>query len=151
MATVYSSTNDGYVYRTASSWTSSRNGATGTSYNSTLTSNAQAISASRFSARGGGYSYTIYRTFLHFDTSGISGTVTDATLKIRGRTFNTGDVIALKATSGIATLTAADYDNIEGWIMQIVMEVVEEIMKVVLLNIQQKYQLGVCQDIMISH
>ena len=115
MATVYSSTNDGYVYRTASSWTSSRNGATGTSYNSTLTSNAQAISASRFSARGGGYSYTIYRTFLHFDTSGISGTVTDATLKIRGRSINSGDVIALKATSGISTLTAADYDNIEGW------------------------------------
>ena len=82
MATIYSTTNDGYVYRTASSWTSSRNGASGTSYNSTLTSNVQAISASRFSARGGGFSYTIYRTFLHFDTSGISTDVDSATFKV---------------------------------------------------------------------
>ena len=102
MATVYAHTNDGYVARfNQSSWSNARANTAGTTVSSTGTSNTVSISASRQAARGGGYSFHIYRSFLFFDTSGISGDVSEATLKIRGAGFATGDVIAVKSNSDI--------------------------------------------------
>ena len=116
MATIYAHTNDGYITRfNQSSWSDARANTAGTSADSTATHNTVSISASRQAARGGGYSFHIYRSFLFFDTSGISGDVSEATLKIRGAGFATGDVIAVKSNSDIETLGTADFGSIVGW------------------------------------
>jgi len=116
MATVYAHTNDGYVARfNQSSWSNARANTAGTSVSSSSTSNSLSISASRQAARGGGFTFNIYRSFFFFDTSGISGDVSEATLKIRGAGHATGDVIAVKSNSDIETLGTADFGSIVGW------------------------------------
>tara|TARA_R100001244_G_C5145832_1_gene128784 strand:- start:11 stop:688 length:678 start_codon:yes stop_codon:yes gene_type:complete len=116
MATVYAHTNDGYVARAnQSSWSNARATSTGASSSSTSTNLSIASSAYRTSARGGGYVFSIYRSFFFFDTSGILGNVSEATLKIRGSAFGTGDVIAVKSNSDIETLGTADFGSIVGW------------------------------------
>ena len=116
MATVYAHTNDGYITRfNQSSWSNARASTTGTAANSTGTSSSVGISATKQAARGGGSSFHIYRSFFFFDTSGITGDVSEATLKIYGATFTTGDVIAVKSNSDIETLASADFGSIVGW------------------------------------
>jgi hypothetical protein len=116
MATIYAHTNDGYVARfNQSSWSNARANTAGTSVSSSSTSNSLSISASRQAARGGGFTFNIYRSFFFFDTSGISGDVSEATLKIRGAGHATGDVIAVKSNSDIETLGTADFGSIVGW------------------------------------
>ena len=116
MATVYAHTNDGYVVRfNQSSWSDARANSAGTSANSTASSYTAGVSATRQAARGGGYSFHIYRSFFFFDTSGISSNVSEATLKIYGRTFTTGDMIAVKSNSDIETLGTGDFGSIVGW------------------------------------
>ena len=56
----------------------------------------------------------IYRSFFKFDTSGITSTVGSATLKIKGNTLTTADVIALKCPHDFG-FANADFDNITGW------------------------------------
>ena len=116
MATVYAHTNDGYVTRfNQSSWSNARANTAGTSVNSTATAYSAAVSATKQAARGGGYSFHIYRSFFFFDTSGITGDVSEATLKIYGAAFTTGDIIAVKSNSDIETLSSADFGSIVGW------------------------------------
>ena len=116
MATVYAHTNDGYVVRfNQSSWSDARANSAGTSANSTASYYTAGVSATRQAARGGGYSFHIYRSFFFFDTSGISSNVSEATLKIYGRTFTTGDMIAVKSNSDIETLGTGDFGSIVGW------------------------------------
>lgn len=99
-----------------SSHSASRDGATA---NTVLLnyagSAAGAIQYSRTSGRGGP-SYNIFRTFYYFDTSGITGTVSAATLNIKGYLRNTGDCIVVPSTAfagdGSANLVAAEYDSI---------------------------------------
>lgn len=66
-----------------------------------------------FSAGRGGGSHRMTRTYLDFDTSGISGTVSSATLNIASLGSNSGDIIGLKTTafgsSGGGTLSAASF------------------------------------------
>ena len=116
MATLYAHSSDGYVARVnQSTWANARANSSGTTSSSTTSGFFQGISGFRGSARGGGYIYTIYRSFMRFDTSGISSNVDSATLKIRGFSQSGGDVIAVKATSNIASLGTADFEEIEGW------------------------------------
>ena len=116
MATIYASTNDGYVLRSnQASWSDARNNSSGTGYSSTVSSTSVGTSAYRQAARGGGDVYSIFRSFFSFTTSGISSNVDVSTLQIYGRLFNTGDVIAVKATSGISSLGTADFEAIAGW------------------------------------
>ena len=116
MATIYAHTNDGYVARyNQSSWSDARANTTGGAYSSTITSNTSAVSAYRTASRGGGYIFSIFRSFFFFDTSGISSNVSEATLKIYGRTFTSGDLIAVKSNSDIETLGTADFGAIVGW------------------------------------
>ena len=116
MATVYAHTNDGYVVRfNQSSWSDARANSAGTSANSTASSYTAGVSATRQAARGGGYSFHIYRSFFFFDTSGISSNVSEATLKIYGTSFTTGDIIAVKSNSDIETLGTGDFGSIVGW------------------------------------
>ena len=116
MATIYAHTNDGYVTRyNQSSWSNARDNSAGTSASSTSTSYFTAIQADRTSARGGGYVFTIRRSFFFFDTSGISADVDSATFKVRGFSQGGGDLIAVKSTAAIETLGVADFNAIVGW------------------------------------
>ncbi len=116
MDTVYAHTNDGYVSRyNQSSWSNARANTAGTTSSSTATSSATAVQADRTAARGGGYVFSIRRSFFFFDTSGISADVDSATFKVRGISNGGGDLIAVKATSAIETLGTADFSAIVGW------------------------------------
>ena len=116
MATIYAHTNDGYVSRfNQSSWSNARASTTGTNVSSTATQHVTGVSADRVAARGGGYNFSIYRSFFFFDTSGISSDVSEATLKIRGSVYGNGNVIAVKSNSGIETLGTGDFGSIVGW------------------------------------
>jgi hypothetical protein len=68
------------------------------------------------SAGRGGSAYNIYRSFYYFDTSGISGNVTDSSLNILGSAAETATVIIIPSTAfggdGSADIVAGDYDNI---------------------------------------
>jgi len=115
MAAIYAHTNDGYVYATGSNFALIRGAGTGTSANSTLTRNAYAVRADVAAGRGGGSTYTVTRTFMYFDTSGISGNVESATLKVYGYVNGGGDIITVKATSDVSSLATTDFDAIVGW------------------------------------
>ena len=116
MATIYAHTNDGYVTRFAqSSWSNARANIAGTTYSSTTTNHSTGMTAERVAARGGGYTFNIFRSFFFFDTSGISTDVDSATLKVRGFSSISGDIIAVKSNSDIETLGTADFGSIVGW------------------------------------
>ena len=73
----------------------------------------------RSAGRGGGNVYSVYRSFLFFDTSGITVTVASAEFSIRGYTGNDGSVIAVKSTAfggdGGTALHVDDFDRITGY------------------------------------
>ena len=115
MATIYAHTNDGYVYAAGSNFALIRGAGTGNSTSSTGTASAYAIRSDVSTGRGGGSTYTVTRTFMYFDTSGISTDVQSATLKVYGYINGGGDIIAVKATSDISSLATSDFDAITGW------------------------------------
>jgi hypothetical protein len=120
MPIIYASTDDGYVGSTnQSSWSNARDATSGTGKNTIATSNSVFTAVAKGLSRGGGITYTVYRTFMYFDTSGITGTVASATLSVRGAFSNDGSVIAVKSDAfggdGGTALANADFNNIVGW------------------------------------
>ena len=116
MATVYADSQDGYITRfNQSSWSNARATTTGTNSSSTIQNVAFGVGAWAAAARGGGTIFSIYRSFFFFDTSGISSNVSEATLKIYGRSLTNGDLIAVKSNSDIETLGTGDFGSIVGW------------------------------------
>lgn len=129
MATIYSEA-DGYAFKSAfgGTWASVRDAATAASVNSALsydTNNVLAHIASGFFSIP-----VISRTFIRFDSSGITSTLSSATLKLYGYTFsglggavigNTEDFWVVKSTAlttgvgGDFLVSTADYDAITGW------------------------------------
>ena len=65
------------------------------------------------SAGRGSLTHSMRRTFLYFDTSGLTGTISNTSLNIRGNTNNSADVIVLKSTAfggdGSSNLTTSDF------------------------------------------
>lgn len=63
-----------------------------------------------------GNTYTIYRAFYYFDTSGITGTVSAASINIAGYGANTADVIVVPSTAfsgdGSTNIVSTDYNNL---------------------------------------
>ena len=117
MADLYSSTSDGMVYSTTdASWANARDDTSGAVSGATHSSNSSFTAVTRFNARGGGNTYRVVRSFMWFDTSGITATVESATIKIFGVTANDGSVIAVKSTAfggdGGTALAASDFNNI---------------------------------------
>ena len=108
---------DGVVLRfNQTSWANAREGTSGTGKLTTSTAITNAIRASGIAARGGGTAYHVFRTFFEFDTSGISATPADATLKIYGYVNNSADFFVVKAdTATDGALGTADFDAIVGW------------------------------------
>ena len=120
MADLYSSTSDGSVYSSPNStWANSRDDTSGVVTSTSSTSYSDFTSVSKFSSRGGGSTYRVNRTFMWFDTSGITGTVSSATIKVHGYTANDGSVIPVKSTAfggdGGTSLAAGDINAITGY------------------------------------
>ena len=116
MATIYADSSDGWVRSfNQSSWYNARTGAGGLGSTATASTAVVGVGAYKTSARGGGSAYHVYRSFFSFDTSAISTDVSSASLKIRGVSLSSGDLIALKSNSDIESLGTADFDAIEGW------------------------------------
>jgi len=118
MATVYAA-NSGYAYRyTSGGWASIRDGTTGTNYNDDPSTGAYLNAVGVFHTSGrGGDTYGVWRSFYYFDTSGITGTLTEATLKIYGKSNSAADVIVVKSDAyggdGGTALVADDFNNLD--------------------------------------
>ena len=120
MADLYSNASDGYISsNNQSSWAAARDITSGLSPDTNDTSTNFPVSSHRFGGRGGGNTYRITRSFMWFDTSGISGTVSAATIKIYGCCQSSGSIIAVKSTAfggdGGTALAAGDIDAMPGW------------------------------------
>ena len=115
MATIYSTPlYDGYIYRTSpASWSLARNN-NGQGINKAITRASVAITAAKYNARGGGFSWRVYRTFLWFDTSGISTPPSSATLKIYGYSADDADFFAVQSEHS-DEFVVGDFDAITGW------------------------------------
>jgi hypothetical protein len=98
---------------TSLGWSAARDATSGT-VTSGGTRDFLGIYASHTAGRFGGTSARVYRYFFRFDTSGISVTPTNATLKIHGNGSTTGDLIAVKSTQGDSP-SSTDFDAITGW------------------------------------
>lgn len=65
---------------------------------------------------GRGLAYAIYRVYYYFDTSGITGTVTSASVKIRGYTGSTSRAILVPSTAfsgdGSTNLAGNEFGNV---------------------------------------
>ena len=124
MPTIYSSSSgtedDGYVsIDSQSSWANARDATSGSYVTDALTNTNNFTRVSRSNTRGGGIAYGVSRSFLVFDTSGITATVASATLSIRGVGANDGSVIAVKSTAfggdGGTSLASGDFNAISGY------------------------------------
>jgi hypothetical protein len=115
MPTIYSTTADGYVRDQQSSWDAVHDNATGTAADTDDTFSVSPIAA-WCTATGRSTTYYIYRAYLLFDTSGISVAPSAATLKIRGYSNNSGDIIAIEGTwTGASALGTGDFDSFTGY------------------------------------
>ena len=120
MPNLYSHTSDGWISSgIQSSWAAARDIASGGTPDTNDIYTSMPVASSRFASRGGGNTYRVNRSFMWFDTSGITGTVSAATIKIRGYNQNSGSIIAVKSTAfggdGATALAAGDIDAIPGW------------------------------------
>lgn len=107
----------GYIVgTTAANQAAARDITTGTATDSPSGNISVAIQWARSTGRGGGtMRYT--RTFLHFDTSGITDTLSACDLNITGNTNTTADVIGIKSTAfggdGGTALASGDMDAVD--------------------------------------
>ena len=120
MADLYSNTDDGYILSDRpATWAGARDDTDGDSVSTSDTRKSQFTEATRFGSRGGGNTYQIRRSFMYFDTSGITSTLSSATIKIYGYGGNDGSVIAVKSTAfggdGGTALATTDLDAITGY------------------------------------
>ena len=117
MPIIYSATTDNDISTGVSAtWSSVRDASTGTLGDASGTSDSFAVSVFRFTGRGAD-TYRAHRSFFHFDTSGITATVSEATLKLFS-TSVAGDaniiVLASDAfTGGSDALVADDFNNLD--------------------------------------
>ena len=120
MATQYGiSIGDGTVYHiNTTNWATSRDATAGSAMASiTSSGEAYAIRERAQSGRGGSVQYQVWRSFLAFDTSGISSAPSEGTLKDYGLTNTGADFFVVKSTHTTTGggLALADFDAITGW------------------------------------
>ena len=113
MPNISPNSNDGQCsVLSTTSWVDAKD-TTSQLYNSTNRFLFNAVGATKQSGRGGSIFYGIARSFFYFDTSSVSA-ATSATINIRGITYNSGDIIGVKASVS-DPLAGADFDSISGW------------------------------------
>ena len=121
MADLFSNTDDGRVLTSNTvGWSNARDVDTGGSVQTSETATANFTAVNKFSSRGGGSAFRIERSFMYFDTSGITGTVTSANFHIIGHSSGQdGSIIAVKSNAfggdGGTALSTADFDAMPGW------------------------------------
>ena len=111
MATIDASKAGYIIGRASATFSTSRQN--GSSVVSAPTNN-QTISISYTATSGrGSLTHAIRRTFLYFDTSGLTGTISDASLNIEGATNHAIDVAVFKSTAfggdGGTALATSDF------------------------------------------
>ena len=111
MPSIYGTTGDGYASALGqSSWVNARR-SSGTQGDNNNTRDTTAVAVEVASGKGGGVESSIRRAFMSFDTSGISVTPSDATLKIRGFSQSSADVIVVKSEAA-TTIVAGSFDDL---------------------------------------
>ena len=121
MPDLYSNTGDGScIIGTQTSFANARDhDGSGGGASTNQASTGAFILVSRTPTRSGGVSFTLTRSFMYFDTSGITGTVGSAKIKIFGKDHNDGSAIAVKSTAfggdGGTALASTDLNNIVGF------------------------------------
>ena len=118
MPSIFASTEDGTINKSGlTNWSNTRDASTGTSVSTTATGNGFGVNVVGSAGRGGGQGpYTLQRSFFSFDTSGISVTPANATLRLFGFINNSADIIAVKATFSTAFsphLTTGGFDSLD--------------------------------------
>ena len=118
MPSIFASTEDGTINKSGlTNWSNTRDASTGTSVSTTATGNGFGVNLLGSAGRGGGQGpYTIHRSFFAFNTSGISVTPANATLKLYGFINNSADIIAVKApfsTTFSPHLTTGQFDALD--------------------------------------
>ena len=113
MPTIYSDASDGSIYTVSTSnWAAVRDATTGTAIDNDTRRNyavrARAVSGGR------GSQWQVWRTFMYFNTTGVTDTLASATINIRGYQYGTADLWVVKSTQGTA-LDNTDFDAITGW------------------------------------
>ena len=115
MAVVYANAADGYIDSGSQSSHANARGASSGTASTSGTSHVEAVRYFKSSGRGA-TSYFVRRVFLWFDTSGITGTLSEATLKVYP-VGNACDIIAVKSDAfggdGSASLADADFNNVD--------------------------------------
>tara|TARA_R100001443_G_scaffold65222_1_gene74516 strand:+ start:1963 stop:2649 length:687 start_codon:yes stop_codon:yes gene_type:complete len=118
MPTIYAATTDRDINSgNQSSWSNARDASTGTLGGSASDSSESfAVGSTAFAGRGS-TTYKVYRSFFHFDTSGITSTVSAATLKLYFQNdVGDGNAIIIKSdafTGGSDALVSADFNNLD--------------------------------------
>lgn len=108
----------GFIYNSAGDPNFAKQRETGSAISTNPTGNESiAFSFLRQDDRGS-VNYKFYRTFIYFDTSQITSTVSEARINIEGETNNTGDYIIVSSSAfggdGQSTLAVGDYfDSID--------------------------------------
>lgn len=110
MSTTINSSRVGNAIGFNSNFTTARQ--TSTTVSDGTFSNNAAISY-QFSAGRGGGTHRFQRSFIHFDVSSVTGTVSSAKLRLLGNTNTSSDLIVLKSTAfggdGGTALSSTDY------------------------------------------
>ena len=117
MATVYAG-NSGYIYKYAGgTWSSIRDATSGNASDNPPTSGDSWGAGVFHTAGRGSNTYRVARSYFYFDTSGITGTLSDATLKIFGKSVSSADIIVIKSDAfggdGGTALASTDFNNID--------------------------------------
>ena len=119
--------NDGSMYSggpgTGANWATARDANTASSAWTHVAAQSWATNTnySPPGGRGGGAAfYGIFRTFFYFDTSSVTGTVSDAEIYLKGFGAGSGDAILIKSNAfggdGGTALSTADFDAMPGWV-----------------------------------
>jgi len=99
-----------------SSHANARDGSTWNGHTTDFTTNNTGIVGYQRVRGRGGDLYKTIRTFFYFDTSGITGTVSAATLNMTGYWAGSADVIVVPSTAfagdGSADMVSSEYGNI---------------------------------------
>lgn len=119
MPSIFSNSADGTINSgIQSDWESAREATSGTVSSTTGATEQDAISVYAFAGRGA-TQYRVHRSFFFFDTSGISNTVSSATLKLKFLTTREGSANAIVVAStafggdGGTALVDGDFDALD--------------------------------------
>ena len=107
----------GFIRGTPSSNLTTARTSNGTTATDSPTTNTTNAVMSFFSAGRGGGTILFHRTYVHFDTSGITSTLTSAKLKLTTVSFNSSDVIVMNGVDpfggdGNSALATSDFNAV---------------------------------------